>query len=150
MPGPGNFTPLRDGFSTLISLTNLPGIAIFERETTPPPLDGGGPIESASMRATAWRQKDPKTLKGMGSMTLTVMYSTGAYAAIAGQINQNQSITLTWPDGATLRFYGFIDKFAPSGHSEGNLPTAQMTIEVTFRHPTTGAEVAPIFTAGAP
>lgn len=149
MPGPGSFDPIRDGYATLITLSALPAAKLYEREVTPPQLDGGGSIESASMRNTNWRVKDPKTLVGIGDLVATVMYASVSYSQISALINSPQTITLRWPDGATLQFYGYVDKFAPGGHSEGNLPTATITIVVTLRHPTTGAETSPIFTPAA-
>lgn len=149
MAGPGTYDPLRDGYATLITIAALPAVKLYEREVTPPALDGGGPIETASMRHTTWRTKDPKTLKGLGDLVATVMYATIAYNQINGIINTPGSFTIRWPDGATLQFYGYVDKFTPSGHSEGNLPTATITIVPTLRHSLTGAETAPVFTPAA-
>ena len=151
MPGPLPLAgyPLRDGYATLITIAAAPGVQLYERETTPPALDGGGPIETTSMRTAAWRNKDPKTLKGLGDVMATVMYSTNAYNTISGIINTMTIITVRWPDGATLVFYGFVDKFTPSGHSEGNLPTANIVIIPSLRNPNTGGDASPVFTPAA-
>ena len=146
MPGPSDYDPIRDGYATLITIAAAPAVKLYERETTPPMLDGGGPIESTSMRNVSVRTKDPKTLVGHGDIVATVMYATEAYFAIAQIINTPTTISVQWPDGAIAQFDGYVDKFAPSGHSEGNLPTAVITMVVTNRHPTTGNETVPSFT----
>lgn len=148
MAGPSTFVPQRDGFDTLITFALAPAVALFEREVTPPALDGGGPIESTHMRRAVWRMKDPKTLITLGDLTATVMYATSTWPTIRTMINTPQLISIRWPDTATLAFYGYLDKFTPSGHSEGNLPTANLVIVPTLYNPSTGAEVIPVFTAG--
>ncbi len=140
MPGPATYDPLRDGYATLIVMSL----------TTPNPVQGGGPIESTHMRRTVWRMKDPKTLKTLGNLTGTVMYATDAYPDIIAVINEPQAIQLQWPDGALLDFFGWLDDFTPSGHSEGNLPTANYVIIPTLYDPEDGTEVAPTFTPGGP
>jgi hypothetical protein len=147
MPGPATYDPLRDGYATLITLSLRPAIKLYEREVTPPALVGGGKIESTHMRRSVWRMQDPKTLKGLGDLVATVMYAVPAYGNdIMADLNTIQVITVRWPNNATLAFYGWVDNFAPSGHSEGNLPTAVITIIPALYNNTTGAEAGPLYT----
>lgn len=147
MPGPSDYDPIRDGYATLFTLGAFPGIQLYERETTPPGIDGGGPIESTTMRNARWRTKDPKTLVGIGDVMATVCYASAAYEDIlTTAVNTPDSLLLFWPDGATLLVNGYVDKFSPTGHSEGNLPTANFVFVITNRNPTTGAEEGPVFT----
>lgn len=146
MPGPAGFNPIRDGYSSIITIAAANPITLYEREVKPPMLDGGGPIESTSMRNTTWRTKDPKTLKSIGDITTTVMYDPTVFSTIVSLLNTNTYITVRWPDNTTVQFAGYLDKFDYAGLTEGNLPTASVTFVVTNRNPTTGAEVSPVVT----
>lgn len=138
---------LDDGFATIITLENLPDVKIFEREVTPPGYSGGGPIDTTTMRNLAYRTMAPKKLKTLSKVSVTAAYATSALDGIWAQIGVVQLITITFPDGSTLAFYGWIDEFTPAAHKEGDQPTASITIQPAMRNPTTGAEVAPVYTA---
>ncbi len=43
-------------------------------------------------------------------------------------INVNQVITVTFPDGDTLQFWGWLQTFTPGEMVEGEQPTAEVTI----------------------
>lgn len=139
-----------DGYQTLITIENLPSVKIYEKEVTPAGLSGGGPIDTTTMRNSAYRTAAPKSLISLTPMNLTVAYASDAYEDIMAQINVNQEIVLTWPDGATLTFYGYIDAFTPGNNVEGEQPTAAMTLVPTLTNPTTGAETAPVYDYTAP
>jgi len=48
-----------DGFQTLVSFANYPDVLLWEKEVTPPGVDGGGANETTTMRNTAWRTRSP-------------------------------------------------------------------------------------------
>ncbi len=149
MPGPSNYDPIRDGYATLIQIGVTPLLALYEREVTVAAAQGGGPIESTTMRNLAYRTKDPKTLKQMGDLMATVCSTTTTYQTIEQDlINEPTFCLVAWPDGSTLKLYGYVDQFSPAGFSEGNLPTFNLLFIVTNRDPTTGEESPPEYTAG--
>lgn len=136
---------LDDGFSTTYELANLPGVQLYEKEVTPPGIAAGGPIDTTTMRNTEWRTQRPKQLKSLTQMTVTVAYSTGAFDEIDAQVGINQLITITFPDGSTRAFWGWIDEFQPGALVEGEQPTATMTIiPSNSNNATPPAEVAPV------
>lgn len=137
---------LDDGFSTIITLANLPLVKLYEKEVTPPGYSAGGAIDTTTMRNTAYRTGAPKKLKSLSPVTATVAYATEALEQIWPQIGVVQLITITFPDDSTLAFYGWIDEFTPGAHTEGEQPTASLTIIPGMRNPA-GAEVAPDYTA---
>lgn len=139
---------LDDGFSTIIEFENLPDVKLFEKEVTPPGYSAGGPIDTTTMRNIAYRTAAPKQLKSVTNMTATCAYATEAVEQIWAQIGVVQLITVTFPDGSTFAFYGWIDEFKPSAHTEGEQPTASVTIISGMRNPD-GDEVAPDYTAPA-
>lgn len=139
---------LDDGFSTTITLENLPTVKLFETEVKPPGYDAGGPIDTTTMRNTAYRTAAPKKLKSLSNMTSTVAYATEALGELWSQIGVNQIITVHFSDHSTIAFYGWIDKFEPGQHKEGAQPTATLTIQPSMRN-NQDEEEAPVYTPPA-
>lgn len=131
-----------DGFSTIITLANLPNVKIYEKEVTPPGITAGGPIDTTTMRNTVWRTMAPRQLKSLTVVSATVAFAFDAQEAIAGQVGVNQEVTITFPDGATLTFWGWVEDFTPAAFTEGEQPTAALSIQPS-NHDADGEEVAP-------
>lgn len=135
---------LDDGFATYITFQNLPSIKLFEKEVNPPGISANGPIDTTTMRNTAWRTMAPKALRTMPTITATVAYATDAIPLLFDQVGENQPIIVTMPDGSTLHFWGWIEEFVPGANVEGEQPTATLTIQPSLRNDA-GAEVAPAY-----
>jgi len=132
-----------DGFSTVISLG---GTDLFEKEVTPPGMDGGGENDTTTMRNVAWRTKSPKKLKSLTNSSFTAAYDPSAYTSLLSQVNVNQEITVTFADGATLLFWGWLNAFSPNAVAEGAQPTAEVEI-IPSNQNDSGTEVAPVYSA---
>lgn len=141
---PANQLRLDDGFATIITLANLPTVKFYEKEVTPPGYTAGGPIETTTMRNLAYRTSAPRKLKSLTQVTVTVAYATEALTQIWAQIAVNQLITITFPDGSTIEFWGWVESFTPGAHKEGDQPTASMVIHPGMRD-ADGNEVAPAY-----
>lgn len=139
-----NTLRLDDGFSTLITLANLPTVHLYEKEVTPPGFDLGGPIDTTTMRNANWRTSAARQLKTLTQVQATVAYATDALEDILAQLGVSQLVTVTFPDGSSLEFYGWIEQFTPSAHKEGEQPTAAITIHPSNRD-ALGAESAPVY-----
>jgi hypothetical protein len=63
-------------------------------------------------------------------------------------INVNDEITVTFSDGSTLAFWGFLKSFEPSENTEGEQPEAEITIFPT-NVDNSGAEQVPVLTSVA-
>jgi hypothetical protein len=137
-----------DGFSTTISFAADSDIALYEKEVTPPGVSGGGEIDTTTMRNTAWRTRNPKQLKTLSESSAVVAYDNDAYPDIVALVNVNTEITITWPDTATLVFWGWLDEFTPTGMVEGEQPTADATI-IPSNQNASGVETAPVYTPAA-
>jgi len=135
---------LDDGFSTIITFANLPLVKLYEKDVTPPGYTAGGPIETTTMRNTAYRTSAPRQLKSLTPVSATVAYATTALDEIWPQIGVNQLVTVTFPDGSTIAFYGWIEEFTPATHTEGEQPTAKLTVTPGMRD-LNGDEVAPVY-----
>lgn len=136
---------INDGFSTLITFSSNPAIKFKEKEVTPPSVTGGGANDTTTMRNTTWRTMAPKKLKSLGEASATVAYDPAVYLEIVTMVNVNQLITVTFADGSSLAFWGWLDEFAPGASKEGEQPTADIKIQTSNQN-TTGTEVAPVFT----
>lgn len=139
---------LDDGFSTIITLANLPSVKLFEKEITPPGITAGGAIDTTTMRNITWRTMSPRALKSLTPMSATVAFATEAIPQVQSQIGVNQLVTVTFPDQSTLVFYGWLEEFTIGAMTEGEQPTATLTIQ-PGNVDNSGAEVAPVYTAPA-
>ena len=141
---------LDDGFSTIITLGTTGAVKLYEKTVTPPGIDGGGPNDTTTMRNTALRTKKPKKLKTMTTMSFTAAYDPAVYSEIFDEINVNQLITITFPDGSTLAVWGWLNAFTPNEITEGEQPTAEASFELSNENSADPpVEVAPVYTAPA-
>jgi hypothetical protein len=135
-----------DGHQTLIEFSENPAIKFWEKTVTPPGMDGGGENDTTTMHNTAWRTRAPKKLKTLTEAGATVAYDPAVYPEIVAMLNVNQLITITFPDGDTLEFWGWLNTFEPGEIEEGSQPTADIGIMVSNQN-NSGAEVAPVHAA---
>ena len=145
-----------DGFQTTIafnsSLLSSATVVLTdemeEKEVTPPGIAGGGANDASTMRNTLWRTMSPKSLRTLTPCTLTVAYDPELYQEMEAMINDNQQITITFPDDSTLVFWGWIDEFTPNASVEGEQPTATITIIPSNQDgDNSNAEIAPDYSA---
>ena len=123
--------PLRDGFATLITFANDPDISLWEKATTPPGIDGQDTIDTTTFHNTAYRTKWPRALVDITDGQFTCAYDPAARTQIMAQVNVNQCITVTYNDGSTDAFWGYLQSFIPQEHSDGEQPEAQVTFVIT-------------------
>lgn len=139
-----------DGFPTLVEFSenNAFGTLLWEKNVTPPGMQGGGANETTTMRNTRWRTMAPKKLMTLSEMSVEMAYDPEVYDTFVAMMQVNQEITLHWPDGSTVTFWGFVDEFTPNEVSEGEQPTADVTI-IPTNQDDDGEEVAPEYAAGS-
>ena len=140
---------INDGFSTTITFgATQSGVSITtvlkEKTVTPPSVEGGGENDTTTMRNTAWRTRQPKSLLTLGEASFTAAYDAAVYDEIVDLTNVNQEITVTFPAGDTLVFWGWIDGFVPNEISEGEQPTAECRI-ICSNQNDSGVETAPVY-----
>ena len=139
---------LRDGFKTLVTIGTECGVDLYEKEVTPPSMEGGGPIDTTTMRNSAWRTRSPKSLKTLGQSSFTAAYDPVCYTELLTLLQENVQITVTFPDAGTLVFWGWLDSFKPAALKEGEQPTAECTIEPSNTNGSY-AETAPVFSGAS-
>ena len=142
--------PYTDPFPTTIAFANDPNVSFWEKSLTPPTIDGGDGINITTMHNSLWRTMHPRTLLTLSEVTLVASYDERCYSQIATLCNTNGSITIHFPDLATLDFWGYLRVWAPSENAEGgDQPTASITILPTNYDTTNDVEAAPVLTAAA-
>jgi len=135
-------TQLTDGHPTKITFGDDPDISLWEEQVTPPGIQGGGPNDLTSMHNTTWRTRYPKKLLTLSNASMVCGYAGVAYDQIVAIMNTNMEITVTFSDGTTLLFWGWLDEFVPNQHTEGENPTANVVIIPSNRNDS-GVETAP-------
>jgi hypothetical protein len=135
-----------DGYQTLIAFADNPSVKFWEKEVTPPGMSGGGSNDTTTMHNTTYRTFAPKQLKTMSESSFTAAYDPEVYQSVISMIGDNQLITITFPDGSTLAFWGWLDEFTPNALVEGEQPTAECTI-IPSNQNASGVETAPVYTA---
>lgn len=139
---------LKNGHKTLITFAENPTVSMEEKSLTPPGLDGGDPIDTTTFHNDIVRTMQPRSLISMTEMSLVAAYDAIVYDEFLAMINVNQLITITEPDGSTVAFWGWLRVFQPNEHTEGEQPTAQVTI-ACGNQDDNGDEVVPNYTPPA-
>lgn len=138
---------LDDGFTTKITMSADATIEFWEKTVQPPSVDGGDAIETTTMHNTIWRTFAPGPLLSLGEVSVTAAYDPDVYAAIVAQLNDEQTITVTFADGTTIAFFGFMRTFEPQEVTSGEQPEANIVFQPTNYDRTNHVEAAPVLTA---
>lgn len=136
---------MEDGYRTTIEFSENTTVSLWEKEVTPPGVDGGGEIDTTTMRNDEWRTKAAKALKTLTEGTVSAAYDPQVYDQIMAMVNVNQAITVTLPDGSTVVFWGWLNSFKPGALVEGQMPLAEVQI-IPSNVDGDGAEIGPVYT----
>lgn len=131
---------LGDGYQTLITFAADPDVSLWEKTIKPPGIDGGEAIDTTTMHNEDLRTKSSRQLKDMTDSTGKCGYDPDVYNQIKNLVNVETTVTVTFPDGSTLAYYGYLRVFEPDELAEGTFPEASFTITPTNTDPTTGGE----------
>lgn len=144
---------LRDGYSTKIAFEQTgsipaldPELYMWEKTVKPPGLDAGDAIDITTMHNIDWRTFSPRALITMTDCNFVAAYDPEIYNAILNIINIPGNITVHFPDGSRLSFFGFLRTFEVADHAEGSFPEANCSITCTNFDPTNSVEAAPLMT----
>lgn len=139
---------LDEGFPTKIAFSRAANVSFWEKTVQPPGVDGGEPVDTTTMHNTAWRTKNPRVLVSLEPHTTKVAYDPNVYNTIVNTlINAKGSITVRFPDGSTLDYFGYLQKFEPDAIEEGKQPEATVTIVPTNFDSANNVEAAPVLTS---
>jgi len=133
---------LGDGFATKIAFALDPDVSFWERSVTPLGFEGGDPVDTSTMFNTTWRTKASRSLKESTDISGSAGYDPRVYDQIVTMINQDDQITIHFPDSSTIAFWGFLKTFTPAELVEGTFPEASFTI-VALNVDSAGLETGP-------
>ncbi len=135
---------LEEGFSAKLAIENMLTISFWEKTVGVPAIEGGDPIDQSTMHNTTWMTQLPPTLKKLEPFTLTAAYDPNVISQAIAQCNINQTLTVSWPDGSTLAFFGWLRKIEFADMALGTLPECTVTLEASNLDGS-GAEQAPVY-----
>ena len=134
---------LEDGFSTKITIARDVDISFWEVSVTPPGVDGGDEIDTTTMFNTTYRTRSARKLKTLTPASASVAYDPQVLSQIIETINMETTITITFPDGSTWAFFGYLKTFEPQEASEGEMPMADIEVVPTNWDPANRVEAGP-------
>lgn len=142
-------TSLKDGHGITISFGDHSDLFLYVDPTTvsPPGIDGGDPIVTTTHTNTTYGTKAPRSLKDISNGSFEAAYDPDAYDELLAAVNDNNLITWTFPDGATIAAYGFLANVEFNELQEGELPT--ITGEIVITNDNAGTETGPAYTEGS-
>lgn len=135
-----------NGFPVHVTFSQNPAMWIWEKAVKPPSPDGGEAIDTSTDFNVAWRTKAPRALKTMMPVTIKAAYDATVWPQLMTNINLEQTITHTYPDGSTLCYYGFLQKaeYEETGE-DGKQPEVTLTVIPTMWDPVNQVEAGPVF-----
>lgn len=134
---------LKDGFPTKITIGLDPDISFWEKSVKPPGADGGDEIDQTTMHNVDVTTKAPQSLIDFTVCSGVAAYDPNILNQILATINMETTITLTFSDGSTWSFYGYLKIFDPQELTRGVQPEANFEIVVTNWDPTNKVEAVP-------
>lgn len=140
---------MKDGYQSLIAFAADPDVSFWEKSVTPPGMDGGEPVDNTTMHNTTMRTMGPRSLKTATPSSVTAAYDPVVYDQIIALINVEGLVTIHFPNGDTLDFYGYLKSFTPGELVEGEQPEATIEVVPTNVNPSTGAEHTPNYITAA-
>lgn len=138
-----------DGYRTLITFRINPAIQLWEKNVKPPGLDGGDKIDTTTMHNDVWRTYEHRSLKTLTDASAACAYDPQVWNGLLELINFVTSITITYPDHATLTFWGYLQKAEVEEHKEGEMPMINATIAPTNWDDVNFVEAGPVFVPAA-
>ena len=135
---------MTDGFPVKIACVNAPTISFWEKAVMEPGIDGGDPIPTSTMFNVKWHTAAPRVLLKSTDATGTAAYEPAVLTQILAQINVPQGWTVTFPNGDTYSWWGWLQSFVPDTNEEGKQPEAKFKVNVSNVNPTSGAEEGPV------
>lgn len=139
---------LKDGFRSLVTFALDTNIELWEKQVTPPGLDGGDSVEQTTMHNQTYRTFAPRSLRTLTEMKFTAAYDPQIYVSVLAAINREDTITVAFKDGSTVCFFGYLKNFEPGELVEGTQPEATCTI-VPTNIDSSGVEQAAVLTSVA-
>lgn len=139
---------LEDGYQSLITFSADTDVAFWEKTVQPPGYDGGEKIDQTTQHNTTFKTASPQALIEVTDGQITAAYDPRVIPQIQALINVECTITVLFPNGDTLAYFGYLQKFEPNELTPGEQPECTITIVATNKD-SSGAEQAPVLVEAA-
>ncbi len=136
---------LDDGYRTLVTFAADPDVKLWEKGVTPPGIDGGELINTTTMWNDTLRTMSPASLRTMTDGQMRCAYDPAVYPQIIALVNVKTTVSILFPNGSKLSFFGVLRTFIPDELVEGTQPEATCEISPTNTDPSTGSEQDPVY-----
>ena len=123
--------PLGDGFSTKVTFAADSNVALWEKTVQAVGYEGGDPVETTTMFNVLYRTMRARKLITLTEHKFTCAYDPLCYTELKSLINIETTVTITFGDGSTIAFFGYLRAFEPGDIEEGSQPEADVTIQPT-------------------
>lgn len=120
-----------DGCVTKIAPSSHPTVSFWEKTVQPFGWDGGDPINTQTMHSGNRVTKHPRCNQEATDVNVVAAYGPNLLAVINSLVNNNQPWTITYPDGTTESFWGWLRSFQPQPFAIGEFPEAEFVIIVS-------------------
>lgn len=138
---------LENGYQSLITFAADANVELWEKNVTPPGVDGGDAINITTQHNQDVVTKHPNSLYEVMDGQSTCAYARILYTAIKSLINVNTTITYRFSDGGTVAVFGYLKSFTPNGMERGGQPEATIVIVHTNIDPSDKSEATYVVSA---
>lgn len=139
---------LDNGFGALIAFASNLTIEIYEKSVQLGAIEGGDPIMTDTHLNTVYITKSPQCLEEWEDVVVIAAYDPAVFSELQALLNDPENITLIYPDGTTLAFWGYLRRIESSPLVKGVQPEITLTIVVTNFDPVNCVEAGPVLLAG--
>jgi len=142
---PDSYRYLTNGCISTIAFSADPNAPLFEIAVTPPGIDNGDEIDTTTMWNDTCRTKIGRCFDDWTPASMRVAYDPEFYSIYNNLLSQNQAITISFPNGDNLTFWGYMKSFIPSEMEDGVFPEADVEIVVSNWDHVNCVEACPVF-----
>lgn len=137
---------LEEGHQALITFLADPNIDLWEKQVTPPAFDNGDKVDTSTQHNSVFTTSAPSSLIEVGDSQFTCGYDPVAYNQIKAICGVRTVVTVRFPDGSTLCFYGYLKSFTPGPLAEGQPVEATVVVVCTNWDYNNNVEAGPVMT----
>lgn len=135
-------TKLKDGFSTKITFARYSTAEFWEKVVGLAGADNGEGIEQTTMHTVRYRQVTPRQLITLTPFDVDCAYDPDV-THLLDMVGREDTVTETYPDGTTVAYFAYLQKYAKKPNEEGKQPELTLTICPTNWDPTNKVEAGP-------
>lgn len=140
---------LPEGYRVTIAFAAKPAVQLWEKSVKPFGIDGGDPIDFTTQHNTDVMTQRPPHLKKITEITFTAGYDPDAMTDLMAMVNNEDSITVHYPENSTHSFFGWLQKAEFSEMKVKEMPLGTFTVAVSNWDPVNKVEQKPVFTPAA-